>query len=492
MKRLKILVVCLMVAALPKNSFAKEIPMKQIRSYMSWSAPVDPAKIITIADMDLSYSLASTLVERDENKQFRKGLADRWEIIGDRTFRFTLRDGLKWSDGALLKCEDVKSSLERGMKEYPDELRSLSNMLSTITCNDNHIDFLLKVPAKESNLLGKLTEPNYGVVKIDHDGVLLLSASTGPFFVANETPAEIKLLKNKNWFSSTDDMADEVILRKFKNNMNPQLVLKDDSWANLTEASSLMDDSLLANYKQSGFAVWTRPIDKVYLMRMSKRLENNTGHELFKYLRQTLSRETILQGLSGYSLGEQMFPVGYQLHDPDFPKEVTKATLPAEFKKRPLEILFSRARNSKTFEDNLSKAVKQAVGLAPKFIDCDLSDQTNKILEGNFDIVIGTMGLADPDPEGVLSYYIENSPPVIPKSDGVFLKRLDQARHQPDLIKRVIEFRKILTDATVRGYVIPLFHLSTVGIGRSELDLSQIPQSEESVTLSKVRFKSVK
>jgi len=377
------------------------------------------------------------------------------------------------------------------MKQYPDDLRSLVNVLSKIECKEGHIDFVLKVPASESNLLGKLTEPNYGIVKIDQNGALSLSASTGPFVVESISSTDIKLLKNKNWILANDQMADEVVLRKFKSDTNPQRVLLYDSWANLTEASSLIEERLLSSYKQKGFSVWKRPIDKVYLMRMSKRLENKSGHELFQYLRQTLNRETVLHGLSGYLLGDQIFPEGYQLYDKTFPKDVKKTPVPAEFKTRPIEILFSRARNSKIFEDNLSRALTDALGIVPKFIDCDLSQQTSKVLEGNFDIVIGTMGLADPDPEGVLTYYIENTPSVIPKGDGKFLKRLDHARREQDLSKRLEEFRKILTDATIEGYVIPLFQLSTLGIGRPELDFSQIPESEESVTLSKVRFKGV-
>jgi hypothetical protein len=47
----------------------------------------------------------------------------------------------------------------------------------------------------------------------------------------------------------------------------------------------------------------------------------------------------------------------------------------------------------------------------------------------------------------------------------------------------------IMTDATCKGHTLPLYHISTVGIGRPELDFSNVPLTDESITLSKIRFK---
>jgi len=196
-----------------------------------------------------------------------------------------------------------------------------------------------------------------------------------------------------------------------------------------------------------------------------------------------------LNGLSGYAREDQIFPKGFQLYDPEFKKIDAKEALPTEFKDRPLEVMFCRARVSLELQNNLSKALTKATGNTPKFSEIDVSEQVAKITEGKFDLYVGTMGLADPDPEGVMSYYIENNPSVIPKSDGVYIKRLDTARKESDPKKRIQHFQRILTEATLKGYVIPLFHLSTVGLGGKDLDFSQVPTSEESVTLSKVRFR---
>ena len=72
-----------------------------------------------------------------------------------------------------------------------------------------------------------------------------------------------------------------------------------------------------------------------------------------------------------------------------------------------------------------------------------------------------------------------------------FLDQLNLARKEADKNKRLIKMRRILNDAIAQGYVLPLFHLSTIGIGRPELDFSRVPISDESVTLCKIILRRV-
>ena len=134
-------------------------PMKEIRTYMPFTYPLDPVRIETIADLDISYALASTLVEWNRQKQVTSALAESW-AVSERNFRFTLRKDGRWSDGTFISSEEVKQSFVRAMKSYPEDVRSLTNILDTIECPNSHeILFRLKVPAAESDLLKKLTEP---------------------------------------------------------------------------------------------------------------------------------------------------------------------------------------------------------------------------------------------------------------------------------------------------------------------------------------------
>ncbi len=465
--------------------------MKEIRTYMSFTWPIDPAKIITTPDMDLSYALAGTLVEWGKNKHHVAGLTDKWEITGEYTYRFTIRKNLKWSDGSPITAQEIKKSLERGIKSHPIDLRGLAVLLSGISCpTPDAIDFNLKVKAERSGLLGKLTEPNYGILKINPDNSINFLKSSGPFWAAQHSKEEIILKRNEQWPDFSPEMAESIIVKQSpKVGLNSQSVLLEDKWPNLVQTSSLISQDLMQKYESNGFQMWKRPTDRIFLFQLSKKLHNQDGLNLFLFFEQKIKRENIVKDFLGYQLAEQIFPQGYQLHVADYkPNHNLKVQLPTQFINRPLEILISPERVSGPLKENIKKAVTIAVGIEPKFISAPLQEIPKHYNTGDYDFYAGTVGLADPDPEGAMSFYFENEFNIIPSIGENFVQRLDQVRKEPDQQKRLQMMRSMLKDGVAGGYVFPLFNMSTVGIARADVDLSQVSLTDESVTLSKIRF----
>lgn len=488
--KMKTLIFTLCIATFGPAAWATEPTMKEVRTFMPFNYPVDPAKIVIIPDMDLSYGLASTLVEWSATKQITAGLASRWEITGEKTYKFTLRDGAKWSDGSPITAQDVKRSFERSFREHAADLRSLLNIVARIEApSERVLEFQLKMPAKDSNLLGKLTEPNYGVLNSRDGRTIDLAKTSGPFFLDTSSKDELALKRNSNWHRYSPEMAERVVIRRTPPRADSQSVLLKDSWPNLIETSSLISSETLKKYETNKFQVWKRPLDKVFLIELGKRARNDDGFRLLRSLGDNLDRNQITEGLSGFQRANQLFPVGYQLHNGSFECQQTLTPKTEEIVRRKLDVLISPARVSPQLQENLRKALARATGEEPNFIVLALQEAFKRKETGDFDLYIGTYGLADPDPEGVMSFYLEGDHPVIPSGRENYVAKLDAARKESDLKKRLSMMRSILTDAQCNGNILPLFHLSTVGIGREELDFSAIPTSDESVTLSKIRFK---
>lgn len=467
-------------------AWTKESKMKEVRTYMSYSFPVDPAKIYTIPDMDLSYGLASTLVEWNADKQITAGIASRWEIVEDKVFRFTIRQTAKWSNGNAITAREVKSSFERSMRTYPEDLRAVINLVESIkTPNDRTIEFHLKTSAKNSNLLGKLVEPNFGVLWSPNGKEIDLSVGCGPFTLASSSKAELLLKKNIHWHRASAEMPEQVVVRKPALGMDAQTVLMNDPWPNLVETSSLISAEILKRYQAEGYQIWKRPFDKIFLFELKQRMRNEEGFKLIRSLAAQLKRDQVTAGLAGFQLTDQIFPHGYQLHSPEHlcGKPVVQPV------KRKLNVLVSPARVSPQLQENLRRAITTATGEEPNMISVALDELSSRSAKGDIDIYAGTVGLADPDPEGVMSFYFEGDDPVIPSGSRAYVASLDAARKEPDQKKKLVMMRSLVSDAICEGHVLPLFHVSTVGIARKGLDLSQIPTSEESVTLSKIRFK---
>ncbi|HEX9186200.1 MAG TPA: ABC transporter substrate-binding protein [Vicinamibacteria bacterium] len=75
-------------------------------------------------------SLYESLVRFDRELRLRPGLAERWSNPDDRTYRFVLRPGVRFSDGQPLTADDVVASLEANRKGWVtrDYLHSIESV----------------------------------------------------------------------------------------------------------------------------------------------------------------------------------------------------------------------------------------------------------------------------------------------------------------------------------------------------------------------------
>jgi hypothetical protein len=300
----------------------------------------------------------------------------------------------------------------------------------------------------------------------------------------------LELQPNPYYIHNPAVLAQKIIVRKMAVGENPQDVLLKDQWPNMMQISSLLPETTFEKYQKTKFNFWNRPTDRVFIFQLGRRLYNESGKNVFKFINTHINRGNLVKGLVGNSTTQQLFPNSYQLYDFSFDAgHESKADIPLEMKKKPLEILISPERVSPTLKENISKEISRITGVAPHFIEIPMSELFPRYWKADYDFYAGTYGLADPNPEGLMSFYFENDFRIIPEIGEPFLKRLDDARKISNEDKRVDAMRGILTDATYKGHIVPLFHLSTMGIARQELDLSQVPPTDESVTLSKIRFR---
>jgi len=471
---------------------------KELRAYLPFSTPVDPAYIVTIPDMDISYALAATLVDWDESKQVQSGLAARWTRVDPKTFRFQLRAGAKWSNGKIISAQEVKESFDRAERVHSADLKAFFDQVDSIKVNtaENSIDIHLKAAIADDGILKKLTEPMYGVVKVNSKGELDLSVSSGPYILESSTEHELMLRKNPNWFNSNDALANRIVIRRPIAGASADLEtsLKVESWPNIVAAHYLIGEKLLGRIKDQGFEVWRRNLDRVFLLSFyGKKQISPDEAQLFRFLLNSAAKSEVTKGLSGFTEGTQMFPRAYPLYTSDLKcEENGPATLPSVYKGKKLKVLYSPERVSPELLSNFTSFIKNATGSEPAYTSVSISELSIAGKKGDFDVYLGSLGVADPNFEGALSYFFEMSLPTIPSGTGKhdFKTRLFEARRISDTGKKVLEMRKIMSDALCGGYVLPLFHFSTTVIAKPGIDLSQVPTTDESVSFSKVRFKT--
>src|SRR6201996_3695455 len=111
---------------------------------------LDPIITTAYIQRDYGYMVYDTLLAMDSNFKIQPQMAD-WKVSDDKlTYTFTLRDGLKWHDGAPVTAEDCVASLKRWGKN--------DNMGQKL------MDFTASLEAPDAKtIVLKLKEP-YGLV----------------------------------------------------------------------------------------------------------------------------------------------------------------------------------------------------------------------------------------------------------------------------------------------------------------------------------------
>lgn len=466
---------------------------KAIHTYMAFGLPLDPANVRTLVDLDLSYALSSTLTEWSDSRELVAGLAKSWKLTGKNEMQFSLKDDLKWSDGSNVTASQVVKSLERAKRVHGDSLKSLFDQIIGISSAENGtVKFTLNVDAAASGILTKLTEPMYGLVFVKDDGEIDLSKTVGPFVLSKATNDKLELAQNKNWFRFHASMANSVVIRRPPVGDEVQDAFLKDEWVNIMTSSSLVEKTVNEIFEKRKYAVWNRSLDKIFFLSPGARLTNEEGRQLFRFLNKELDRSILTSGLSGFNLTQQFFPAGYVLFDPEFKKGALEATLPKVFQNRPIKILGVASRLNSRLKENLKTAIKKAVGVEPEFNIVQLSDFEKARAEKDYDFLAGALPVNDPNVEGAMGFFFGLTPPIIPDAGArelVFSERVAKAKLLPSQSERNGEYRKVFSEATVQGSIVPLFHYSTVVIAKAGMDLSAVPMSDETVAFSKVRFK---
>src|SRR3954449_1967094 len=107
---------------------------------------IDPIFTTAYITRDHGYMVYDTLLATDSNFKIQPQMAD-WKVSDDKlTYTFTLRDGLKWHDGAPVTAEDCVASLQRWGKRDGMGQKLMSFTASIEATDPKTITLKLKEP----------------------------------------------------------------------------------------------------------------------------------------------------------------------------------------------------------------------------------------------------------------------------------------------------------------------------------------------------------
>src|SRR6266404_9956841 len=128
------------------------IPQADLRS-------IDPIWTTAYVTRNFGYLVFDTLFALDKEFKPQPQMVDKWTVSDDRlTYKFTLRDGLKWHDGQPVRAADCVASIERWAKRDQFGQKMLEAVASIADTDDKNFTIALKTPFPLLlNALGKLS-----------------------------------------------------------------------------------------------------------------------------------------------------------------------------------------------------------------------------------------------------------------------------------------------------------------------------------------------
>ncbi len=150
------------------------------------------------------------------------GLAESWEASDDgKTYTYTLREGLLWSDGEALTADDVVFNIERGRdEEWLNHYSAVQN-LSARAIDERTVEITSSVPDPKLPTMDIYLLPEHVWGELDEAAITkykgLDGVGSGPFTLAEYEPGQFwRMVANENYWAGRPKY-DEVVFRIFNN-----------------------------------------------------------------------------------------------------------------------------------------------------------------------------------------------------------------------------------------------------------------------------------
>jgi ABC-type transport system substrate-binding protein len=298
-----------------------------------WELPTSWDPVTSTAGWDvhvLSLVYASiTRLNRDGSAG--PGLAKSWTYTqGGRQVTFTLRPGLKFSDGSALTAAVVKQNIERGLKQANSTIASELAVIKQVvvksptvfTLNLDQVDY--QVPELLGGKTGMIVSPD----ALKHPtSIPTKPVGAGPFELTSYVPdSHADLVRNPGYWDAKDIHVANFTVQDITNQQQILAALESGQ-VNV----AYIPGNLAAAAKSAGFKILSIPSEAVTEIDTQTTTAPFTNPKVVAAINYAINRQALVQvQTSGYATpAYQPFPKGYIGYDPKlanlYPYDPSKA-----------------------------------------------------------------------------------------------------------------------------------------------------------------------
>lgn len=309
--RIAAMVCVTMVAAVSCASAGSPNDNRTLR--WGWSMPTswDPVTSSTGNDVNVLSLAYSALTQLDKNGNAIPGLAESWKYNGAGTeITFTLRGGLRFSDGAGLDSSAVKKSLERGRdaknSRIADQLRPIVDIATpdqrTVTLRLAAADY--QIPNLLAGKTGMIVSPTADIERLATNPV-----GAGPFTISEFVPgSHANFRKNPDYWNSQNIYLERI---EVKDQPEPATIVANLQSGALDVAT--IPAGQVEAAKKAGLKIDVIPSLSVSVIDIHSGMKPFGDPRVTEALKYAVDRQSLVDTMTfGYGVVNiQPFPKGY-------------------------------------------------------------------------------------------------------------------------------------------------------------------------------------
>ncbi|KAA8815172.1 ABC transporter substrate-binding protein [Bifidobacterium callitrichos] len=442
------------------------------------------------------------LVSFDKDGKIIDWLAESHKISDDGlTYTFTLRDGLKFSDGSDVTAADAVFSIKQHQAEKDAALPLTADIASVDAPDDHTVEIKLNSPY--TPLLAELANFSNGIVPKDfggksEDDFFKNPVGTGPFVVSDwDKSGDLTFTKNKHYWQEGKPGIDKLVYKVVEDGTQAVNQLKtgevdgieSPALENLDElengadtkvetAGSWVTHTFFFNTKDEHFAdVHVRRALAYALSREDVTKAVSFGH--------ATAAKTVLPKAIEYSTQDSIKPVD---NDLDKAKaELAESKFPQGFSAK---ILLASGNNAYSQAVQLLQSAAAKIGVKLDIDSVDIATFRSRFKAYDYQIMINSAQADYPDADSIIDFQAD--PDGFSKSywtsysNDEVTKELKQAQVTPDGSERAGLYKKIQQTLADEVPYIPLYSPDIVKAVRKNVSGLEVLPNDS------VRFQDVK
>ena len=465
--------------------------------------PLDPAKIQTMSDYDLTLCLYRTWFDYDSARQAVPGLVSKWKFddkLG--AYHFTISDKSKWSDGSPLTSEQLIKNLERVIKKktsYGAAVDAIMNFKEVKIIDEKNFLFPTKNKLPSVAFFQRMGASFLSVTHPkdwdDLGNIVSNKFTIGPYQIKEHKKNRLILVAQPY---DSGPYTKRVPQIHMKLNVKPSLVhdfITGKTSEDIMFTTTMMNLDTYEKITSLKWPYWTRTFDRVSFLAPVKTFSKNPEKlrnfiKVFGYNLHNKAETLNLSKVIKVALSLQ--PKGYPLND-NIKYEVSGINLKTDL---PSEVsIVANEGPQTTFQmekiESLVKSTMPSVrinwvlkpSLAAFYEETNLNDKSN------YDLKLTNLGVADPEAATWLSLVLNRQAPCVEISNSDLQQFEKIMKKHQGVDKEVLDLRNLLTSIAERGSYLPLFHYSSMSIAKPGISYANINELDETIDYSKLIIK---